>query len=224
MITAFQCEDLFELNDQLTVEFDQQNQIVIIDNFFKHYDDIIKYVYNLQVEAWKTSPTSANFKEYFDCRHTLANTFPIEDKISKRLGTMAGIVKQAFGIDVVFTKSFDFNLFKHATKDIPNGMQWYPHYDSGNLNVITYIDTVSNGGTAIYKNVQPWENHEEKHALCDITNLEIEHIIEAKPNRCAIFSGDRLHNAYAHDHNAYYDDWRINLVNFAIPRDRISYG
>lgn len=221
MITPILCEDVFELNDNL--QYNVDNEVIIIDDLFKHYDQITNIIYNANVEAWKYSPQSANFIDYYDCRMRFSNYFPIHTKIEKRLGTLANIITNVFGNEYAFQQTFDFNYFRHKIQGVSGNLQLYPHYDMDNLNIIVYLDKDSNGGTALYKNVEPWDNKEEVYTLCDVSNLEIEHIIPAKPNRCAIFSGKRLHNAYIYDHDVYYHNWRINLVNFAIPKENY-YG
>jgi hypothetical protein len=213
MIIPFIPEDLFELNDGLNPQFD--GKVIIIDNIFKNFQDVLNICYNLPVEQWKTSPNSRNFKDYYDCRFQINNWFPIPNKIEKRLSTLLSIITNNYfnlNGNITAAPDFQFNYFKHLKKDVSNKFQHHPHYDQY-FNVIFYIDPFENGGTALYKNIN-LKNKESENLLFDISELEIEKIINSKPNRCVIFPGHYLHGGYIKDHNLYYYNWRVNLVHF----------
>lgn len=212
MIIPFIPEDLFELNDNLQPQFD--GEIIIIDNIFKNYNQILEVCLNTPVEQWKNTSTSRNFKDYYDCRPSFQNYFPNIDKINKRLNTLLLITSYFFKLKLkpVANKTFEFNYFKHLKKDIPSNLQFHPHYD-GAYNIIFYIDPFENGGTALYEN-KDVTNNEHKNLLKDISSFKLKRVIESKPNRCAIFNGKNLHGGYIQDHNIYYYNWRINLVHF----------
>jgi hypothetical protein len=57
-------------------------------------------------------------------------------------------------------------------------------------------------------------NREHINLMYNISNIPIKRIIESIPNRCVIFPGHLYHGGYIKDHNTYYYNWRINLVNF----------
>ena len=61
MIIPFIPEDLFELNDSLNPQFN--GEVIIIDNIFKNYKNILDICYNIPVEQWKTNSNSRNFKD-----------------------------------------------------------------------------------------------------------------------------------------------------------------
>ena len=108
--------------------------------------------------------------------------------------------------------SFSFNYFKHLNRNVSKNLQQYPHYDQY-FNAIFYIDPYENGGTALYENLD-LENKEDENILIDISHLKIKKIIKSVQNRCVIFPGHCLHGGYIEDHNKYYYNWRINMVNF----------
>jgi hypothetical protein len=213
MILPFIPENLFELNNNLQPQFD--GETIIIDNIFKNYQSVLNVCNNMSVENWKISPTSRNFKDYYDCRPIFQNPFP-NIKTNNRLENLTSLVKYYFkeNSNIVSNEKFIFNYFKHLKKDISNNFQHHPHYD-GYYNVIFYIDPFENGGTALYENLN-LNNTEHENLLFNISNLKIKKIIKSKPNRCVIFSGHQLHGGYIKDHNVYYYNWRINLVNFLI--------
>ena len=213
MIKPFIAEDLFELNDNLQPQFD--GEVIIIDKVFKNFEDITDICYNLPVEQWKSSPTSRNFKDYYDCRLVFNNHFPDSNKVNKRLSTLISLINQYYtpSYNIGFSKTFDFNYFKNKNlNQLPN-LQYFPHKDHA-YNCIFYIDPYENGGTALYEDSYI-EGREADNLFYDISNLKIKDIIPSKPNRCAIFPGDILHGGYIDNHNVYYKDWRINLVHFA---------
>ena len=212
MIIPFIPEDLFELNENIKPEFD--GKVLVLDNVFKNFNKIQEVTNNMSVENWKISPSSRNFNDYYDCRVEINNFYPDVKKLDKRLRKLTRIAEDYFNLNysIISDRDFSFNYFKHNKKNIPTNLQHCPHYDPY-LNVIFYLDDFKNGGTAIYKNSTI--NHVEiENIMYDVSNLEIEHIIESKPNRCVIFNGEYLHGGYIKDHNIYYDNWRINMVHF----------
>jgi len=212
MIIPFIPEDLFELNNDLYPQFD--GEVLIIDDIFKNYQNILDVCNNISIENWKISPTSRNFKDYYDCRSQFQNHFPDITKINNRLGNLTYLINHFFkeSSNFSFDKGFIFNYYKNLKKDIPINIQHHPHYDK-EYNIIFYIDPFENGGTALYENIS-LENNEHENILFNTSNLTIKKIINSKPNRCAIFLGKQLHGGYIKDHNVYYYNWRINLINF----------
>tara|TARA_R110000803_G_scaffold177476_1_gene239860 strand:- start:49 stop:696 length:648 start_codon:yes stop_codon:yes gene_type:complete len=211
MIIPFIPEDLFQLNENLHPQFD--GEVIIVDNIFKNYQNILDVCNNTSVENWKISPTSRNFKDYYDCSPIIQNHFP-NVKMNNRLGNLISLTKHFFKEkgNIISDKEFIFNYFKHLKKDVSNNIQHYPHYDEY-FNVICYIDPFENGGTNLYENAN-LENKEKENLLFNISNFKIKKQIKAKPNRCVIFPGHNLHGGYIKNHNIYYYNWRINLVNF----------
>lgn len=221
MIIPFIPEDIFEINNNLQPQFD--GEVIIIDNVLKNFSQVLDLCYNTPVERWKASPDSRNFKDYYDCRLTIVNWYPDESKIHNRLNPLLELTKEYFNINtpIASQNSLSFNYFKHLKRDVPKSLQQYPHYDQY-YNAIFYIDPYENGGTALYKNLD-LENKEDEDILMDISHLKIEKIIKSVQNRCVIFPGHRLHGGYIENHNQYYYNWRINLVNFfnIIPQENI---
>lgn len=213
MIFPFIPEDLFELNDNLNPQF--KDNVIIIDDVFKNFEDITNLCYNTPVEPWKFAPSTRNFKDYYDCRLSIQNYFPLPNKINKRLYTLKSIISYFFNLETSpnFHKSLDFNYFKHKKLNIPTNYQFQPHTDDSSYNCIFYIDPYENGGTAIYEQSNIKDN-EHINLFYDISNLTIKTLIPSKPNRCAIFQSNLLHGGYIQNHDVYYKDWRINLVNF----------
>ncbi len=212
MIIPFIPEDLFKINDNIHPQFD--GEVIIIDDIFQNFSEILDICYNVPVEKWKSSSDSRNFKDYYDCRLMFLNWWPDQNKLFNRLDPLLNLTKSFYNVkETLFPEpDFSFNYFKHLKKDISKNLQHHPHYDDY-YNVIFYLDSYENGGTAIYENV-PLENQEEDNLFYDISNLKIKQIIKSKPNRCVIFPGHQLHGGYIEDHNKYYYNWRVNLVNF----------
>ena len=213
MIRPFIPEDLFKLNKDIDPVFD--GEVVYIDNIFQNYDEIMNILNNYPVQIWKHTPTSRNFKEYYDCRLLINNFFPDKVKISERLNTILNIIKYYFKIKGKYhTKEhFEFNVFKHIDNNYQNNFQMFPHIDEGSYNVLTYLDPYENGGTALYEKRKDI-NIEQENLFEDISNYKIKKIIESKPNRCVIFSGDQPHGGYIEDHEVYRSNWRINMIQF----------
>lgn len=211
MPSPFITEHLFEINKDITVTINKDH--VIIDNYYKNYDDINAFFENAQVESWKMSERSRNFIDYYDCRYMIKNWFPDENLMQKRLGTIHQLIHDFTGkTEIYVQKGLEFNLFRHRRKSISQNLQHHPHYDGGMYNYLTYIDPHCSGGTAIYENIDI-ENKEADNLLVDISNYTLKHVIPAKPNRTIIFNGELLHAAYIENNDVYYDNWRITQAN-----------
>jgi hypothetical protein len=214
MPIPFIVEDLFEVNDNFEITYN--NNWICIDNFYKNYDNIIKLFDSWPVEAWKKIPETRNFKDYYDCRLVINNFRADPIKTRKRLSSFAYHVFDFFNLkkeEYEIHRSLNFNIFKHIKKDIPVTKQHHPHYDSNMINVLTYLDPQSNGGTAIYENIKI-KNDEATNLIIDVSDIKIREVIPAKPNRCVIFNGNDLHGAYINDNNVYTDNWRITQADF----------
>ena len=212
MINPFISDELFEINRNATVSFDAVNEIIYIDDVFKNYEEILDLIYNVNVESWKMSSTSRNFIDYYDCRLDYNN----EKTYKKDNRFFYDLINYYFKLnnkELFFQNAYTFNYFKNKIKGITSNYQFFPHYDNA-FNIIFYLDTTCNGGTAIYENIDNWVNEEKHNLFYDISRLETKTIIQSKPNRASIFKGDKLHGGYIQTHDVYYYNWRINMVNF----------
>lgn len=214
MITPFRVEELFEINMEATAKV--EDGVIIIDNFYKNYEEIHEYLTNIHITPWKRkSDDSRNWIDYYDSRFTIQNGFSHE-KWWNQLGFIHKLISKVYDdnriMDVVNT-DLTFNIFQNVKKDISNRYQHYPHIDTA-YNVVIYLDKIASGGTVFYDMEEP-DNMEEFNLLFDTNTTKIRKIVEAKPNRCIIFNGQQVHGGYIEDHNAYTDNnWRINQVMF----------
>jgi len=207
MPTPLIVEEMFALNPNSKITY--HKDWVCIDDFYQNIDQIQNMFENMYVESWKMSKWSRNFRDYYDCRPTFGNWEPDRELLDARLGPLNRLICRLTGLkDVSIEKSVAFNVFKHKKQNVPVHMQHHPHYDSNMVNVLVYIDEHANGGTALYENVEI-KNTEGSNLIIDVSKFKIKEVIPAKPNRCAIFSGDQLHGAYIQDNDIYYNNWRI---------------
>lgn len=219
MITPYQLNDLFETNPEATVGGDEE--VIIIDNFYKNYEDIHKFLQNQYVSRWKAHEegSSRNFIDYYDCR--LALKSESNKKYKDKINGIFKVINQVHGVNASILEkeigNYDFNYFKNIKKDVSNDLQHIPHVDAP-FNFIVYLDKFSSGGTAIYKNLKSEDviDIDQENLMFDVSKLE-KTIVEAKPNRAVIFKGNIYHGGYIEDHNVYTgDNWRINQVKFII--------
>ena len=214
MIVPFDLDNFFEVNDK--IDFVVENEVVIIDNFYKNFEEYYKICTNLYVPSWKNIVGSRNFIDYYDCRPIIQHRYP-KDNFYIKCELLAKIVYQVWEetSDLYFENSevfIMFNYYKNIKKNVKNNMQFHPHVDPDSYNIIIYMDKVCSGGTAIY-DMEPIENKEHENVLYDVTGID-KTIIQAKPNRCVIFKGDCVHGGYIEDHTQYENNWRINEVSF----------
>ena len=212
MVAPFIAEDLFEVSEDLVVDVHDDGYI-IIDNYYKNYNEIHNLLQSMPVPNWKRSQNSRNFIDYYDCR-PIINNLHYGDKYAKGMNNILQIIEDKFNeiVTVTRTNYIEFNYFKHINVPSSNKFQFFPHRDSP-VASITYLDKICSGGTALYKNLNLDHNNEGVNLLYDVSKIE-KTIIEAKPNRMVIFRGTIMHGGYIEDHSEYLNDWRINEVNF----------
>lgn len=226
MIHPFCCDQLFELNDNLEVVFNQDQQIVYVDNFFKNYEQICELTDDTMVARWKgTHPQSRNFIDYYDCRTVFGHNKGDEIQRQKFLKLMS-LVEELLNKKLNMSQLNDtlvyvLSYFKHLKKNVDSQLNFIPHRDTGNLNLIVYLDTVCNGGTAFYNKVPEYgkEVTEEINVLMDVSNSDFQFFAKSVPNRAIIYDGNRPHGGYIDTHNTYYYNWRKTCVMFLACED-----
>lgn len=211
MIAPFDPQKLFEIGDFHIVSF--SNDVLIIDNWYKNFDQINQIITNMSVPIYIRS--KYNFIEYYDCRHAIecggSNNYK-----GMFSSIIIPLIKNYFQeSNDLRTKGtpFKFNYFKNIVLPMNNNMQHVPHRDYM-YNCIIYLDTISSGGTNLYLDLQELEVSNHSSLLYDISNQEKIVQIQAKPNRMAIFKGNIFHGGYIKDHSAYLNHWRINQIIF----------
>ena len=206
-------ETLLEIGDYKLHSF--KDDILIIDNWYKNYNEMYEIVTNIPLPRWKWREGSRNFIDYYDCRPVLNMNYNAFEALNKYYNQVGNLVSQYFSEEKALEvkgQPLEFNFYKTINKDVPNKLQHHPHADF-NYNCIIYLDKVSSGGTAIYKNIKQLANKEMENLLLDVSNYD-KVVIPSKPNRLVIFSGEVYHGGYINNHNDYIDNWRMNQVFF----------
>ena len=219
-------EELWKLSPHLEPRFDEQTQVVTIDNFFANAEDIHEHLSTRPVPMWKynSERDSRNGIDYNDCRVVDFVGHPTR-LYENSIETMKQICRRYWNkANYHCNSNIEVNCFQPlAVTD--NKYQHYPHTDSelataddmSTLNLIVYLDKIEDGGTAVYGGEWIW-NAEHQNLLYPVEELfTIDHIIPAKFNRCVIFPGNRLHGAYINDYSKYKDTWRYSYVRFFHP-------
>ena len=206
------------------------DEILIIDNFYRNYDEILAFLSGATVDIFNdpgptAEETSLNFVDYYQCRPS----FFYKDRFVPNVNTIKKLIKNFYGLnkEPVFcsdrTGPYEFNFFKFI--NIPSqDIQGTPHLDfqMGSMiyNAIIYLDKISSGGTAIYTNADKVgslleDAFSKQHMMAgiDVSSLGMK-LIRSKPNRLVVFKGNRYHNGYIEDHSKYQQDWRIVQVMF----------
>jgi hypothetical protein len=212
MIIPFVANDLFRVNENLEVQFVED--VIIIDDYYKNYDKIYEVLINMPVPRWKWSSNTRNFKDYYDCRPRISNSwYSVEYEMS--ILNIYNIIKKYYNDKEELSierADYEFNYLKHI-KNIPdNNFQFYPHTDSTYASII-FLDKISSGGTAIYKDSYDITNKEDEYLFYDVGKMN-KRVIKSKPNRHIIFKSTNYHGGYIEDHKKYINDWRINQVMF----------
>jgi len=205
----FIVEDLVEINPNCKVSV--QDDYVIIDDYYKNYDEICSMLKYYPAENWKMSDNTRNFKDYYDCRVIFQNIYPEQSKLQRRNDFFDSILNLIGKSLKEYSFNINFNCFK-PIKQYSINEQHFPHVDPS-YNLITFVDKVNSGGLALYKDIN-WEDTEHYNTIVNISELEIEQIIASKPNRAILIDGKRTHGAYISDYSKYKNNWRITSAQF----------
>jgi len=213
MIKPFIVDQLFELNDELGIAF--IDDVIYIDNFYKNYEQIYELLNNISVPNWKISPEGKNFVNYYDCFYGIDNS-NCSQKWANGIIKIGELITQFFNEEKKLSPrstDYNFNIFKNITQNRSSDLQHFPHIDHA-YNAIIYLDKICSGGTALYPDIEQLHNTEQIDLFYNTSNIN-KKIIQAKPNRLAIFKGEQYHGGYIEDHNAYTgENWRMNQVMF----------
>jgi hypothetical protein len=226
----YSTDSLFRPSETWDVDWDADNQVMTIDNFYENADDIHHWITNRDYPLWKFNEErdSANGNVYNDCR--------ISDLIAHPTRQYQGMLQNLtklcnrhwFKGKYGTANHMEFNVFQTIT-NFDNKLQHYPHIDSpldcpdeyATINMLVYLDKHEQGGTAIYGGA--WiTNDEASNLLFEVEKeFKVEHIIPAKFNRCVLFPGNRLHGAWIDDYTKYSgDEWRYSQVMFLQPSNQ----
>jgi len=209
VIIPYEPNKLFEVGN---FKVEKSGDVLIVDNWYKNYEDIFDLLQNTPVPIWKKE-VGRNFVDYYDCRPILNFNFLDVEKMNCVM-MLRNLIKKHFIITSelkMVNRVFEFNYFKHIKFGVSSNLQHHPHVDH-TFNALVYLDKVCSGGTAIY-DYFCGDNNEHLNLLFDVSNHS-KTLIEAKPNRLVVFNGLRPHGGFISDHDEYVDSWRINQVMF----------
>ena len=207
-------DDLFKISSKIN-PYMIDNDVIVIDNVYENFNQIVDILQNGIAPSWKISETSRNFKDYYDCRPVIPIWFNRKNT-NFFINTICDLIKSFYGVNDLKCLNGhmrEFNMFKHInlpdpTKDI----QFFPHRDT-RFTGITTFDSICSGGTAIYDIDFQLENDEKENLFYDVTNIP-KRVIQSNPNSMIIFRSTQYHGGYIEDHKKYLNDWRINEVLF----------
>ena len=225
MNTPIVVEDLLEINPNYQIT-SFENDVIIIDNWYKNYEKLYEVLVNMPVQRWKWTPGSRNFIDYYDCRGYLPLYMQNDPRISSYFDEYCYIIEHFFHIQYsnmslkTKTQGLEFNFFKVIKENVAENFQHHPHRDGNCFNCIIYLDKISSGGTAVYDYIESYKTNEINDLLYDTANIN-KFIIPSKPNRLVIFNGNRFHGGYIENYNLYRENFRINQVIFCevIPKE-----
>jgi hypothetical protein len=225
MRKAFSLDEHFKQAEHWDLTFD--DGILIIDNFYENPEEINEALRNRPYPYWKynSERDSPNGVDYNDCR--------VVDKVGHPTRRYDNDMQRILNCcrnhwwrhEYTWNALYEVNCFQ-TINIFDNKLQHYPHIDSplgtpdemSTLNLIIYLDTIENGGTAIYEGA--WlENREHQSLLYPVEDdMDLQQLIPHKFNRGIIVPGNRLHGAYIDDYTKYSgDNWRFSQVLFFHP-------
>ena len=193
---------LFEINSEYTIT-EINKDYIIIDNFYKNYDSLSIYVKDLKKDI-----RTANNENYKNCR-TVIKEIPDSYKILTNLIEDYSI-KYFNRENKVITNQVTLNSIE-LYKEFPENIQHWPHTDIGTTGLVYLSDEES--GTVIYKDTD-LKFPVGGGYFRDISKLEIDKIINSKPNRLVILNAVKLHGSYFY--KKILNQERISQILFTI--------
>jgi hypothetical protein len=214
--------ELFELNDGLLTkkyEIEGVGPIVVIDQTYKYPSDIALMLDQAWVPSFHYGTDSANYKDYFDCRHNIQVTktdHPKENEIQMLIRDMA---KNYLGYDCIDEEhDYQFNCFSWINPPESNDIQMMPHRDSTTslfIASVTYLNDNENHGTAFYKSYDKTIDEALDVRANIAEDAELAEVIAGKKNRTIIYPSWYIHGAYMEDHSEWTENnWRYSQVYF----------
>ena len=116
-------QTLFERGEYKIHSF--KDNVLIIDNWYKNYDQIYKIITNMPLPRWKWKPGSRNFIDYYDCRpilniHYMSSADVPEDDWLKVINSYYGEIKSKIAkyyndenVLIEHTAPLEFNFYKN---------------------------------------------------------------------------------------------------------------
>ena len=193
---------LFEINSEYTIT-EINKDYIIIDNFYKNYDSLSIYVKDLKKDI-----RTANNENYKNCR-TVIKEIPDSYKILTNLIEDYSI-KYFNRENKVITNQVTLNSIE-LYKEFPENIQHWPQTDIGTTGLVYLSDEES--GTVIYKDTD-LKFPVGGGYFRDISKLEIDKIINSKPNRLVILNAVKLHGSYFY--KKILNQERISQILFTI--------
>jgi hypothetical protein len=225
---TYAMDELFKQSARHLPVFDEDNQVLTIDNFYENPEEIHDWLTSQQYPLWKysTERDTENAQRYNDCRITNKVAHPTRLYFAEIERVLDQCRKYFHKGEYHWDMIQEFNVFQ-TIEEFDTKVQHYPHIDSelhmsnnaSTLNMLVYLDKEESGGTAVYGG--EWITNDEAHSLLYPVEerFTIDHIIPAKFNRCVIFPGNRLHGAYIDDYTKYSGEkWRFSQVQFFHPQ------
>ena len=181
---------------------------------------------------WKNQEETHNFKEYYDCRHTMSFfDTPEYVEVFSKLAEYYYDCKAYHDIDTSFTT----NCFQWIEDEPPLGVVGNKAHADGldyvAFNIFFNTDNEIHGGTSIYRSkirdsfiLDPENLFTSTHEELNEDGMSyydpnwqdhwtIEHILEMSYNRCVVYPGYVFHGAY-HTGNNFIDNPRITQTYF----------
>jgi hypothetical protein len=211
---------LFDLNEKAVVvqESFMGSNLYYIDDFYKHPDDIVKYLDTTYAPRHTGVYTAdgcqnLNGKYFDDRRHCIVTNREILS-VYTHLSKICGHTPVHKHKPILTNKT---RFFKNKFNDYKNNY-WHPHIDYGYTALIYMNKGDSECGTNLYRRVKPdlpetrgehvdpWRSKE---------NWEIMKTLESKFNRCVLFDGLQFpHGLHITDERYFGDQYRLNQVLF----------
>lgn len=199
---------MFEVNENFIIT-EITDKYIIIDNFYKNYDELYEYIINKKKDIRPDS--------IFDERYNNYRTTIYKNIDNKLINIIKKYSKEIFKYDVeIINKELISINSISLNKNIESYLQHWPHNDPGPTAII-YLDKIGDNGTVIYKDQIDLSKDVFRPKLGyfrDTRDLTIDSYIESKPNRLVILNAIFTHGSYIKDHSKFIGNERIHQIVF----------
>lgn len=205
---------LFDINDlkNLVVEEFCGSKIYIMDDFYKHPEEVLSLLYNVKPNIWKEKETPSFNTIYFDdLRHNFDDNrlLPVTKALSSICNEYSPQPTRVV-TNITRFKDKNFNDFKNN--------YWWPHCDLG-YTALIYLNTFTYPGTNIYEPIEQddWDTIEHYEPWRPKSKYKIIKTIEARFNRLVMFDGRKFFHGMNVSDDKFFNSTRINQAIFFKP-------
>ena len=200
----------FEINNKQTKEYYiGKNKFIVINDFYKNPDNVVKYFSKID-DFWHKHSSGFFHQgiDFIDRRH-YAFSFELKP-IHEFLETITK--KKHINVDDNYPKLGTSTNYTKFLNDKYLDYYFYPHTDNG-ITALVYLNKINSNGTNFYEPINFVQGEEHKEHFYTKNDVKVIHHIKSEYNKLIIWDGKNLLHGLCMD-KKYINNWRLNQVFF----------